>query len=90
MAPLVTGLTNAVGNVTRNIPPMPWGPPQQQQQAPIQPPSSPGMNEQMTYTLNQLLSMGFSNHNGDLARLVHSKNGHLENVLNSLFPPASN
>ena len=93
MAPLVSGITNTIGNVTRNIPTLTWSHAprglQHQMSPHTQPQQSPELNEQMNYILNQLLSMGFSNHNGDLARLVAAKNGNLEDVLNSLFPPAA-
>jgi len=53
------------------------------------PNTPPELNDRMQTTLNQLLSMGFSNHDGWLAKLVASKNGNLEEVLNSLFPVES-
>jgi len=89
---LMTGVSNAVGNVTRQIPIIPWGPnpqglmnwatrPGQPQEGGV-----PVLDEHGQTTLNQLLSMGFSNHDGDLARLVAAKRGSLEETLNALFP----
>lgn len=43
------------------------------------------MSPQMNATLNQLLSMGFSNHDGWLARLVQAKKGDMDAVLTALF-----
>lgn len=93
---VMNGITNTVGQVVRNIPIVPWSPSTNGNVfAPPRPQSSPEsgnngnqpeLNERMQMTLNQLLSMGFSNHDGWLARLVASKNGNLEEVLNSLFP----
>jgi len=95
---VVNGLSNTVGNVVRNIPIGSWIAPngtggsfarptqQGSTEAPSTPSGQPELSERMQMTLNQLLSMGFSNHDGWLARLVASKNGNLEEVLNSLFP----
>jgi hypothetical protein len=87
---VMEGISNAVGNVTRRYGPAAgWIPSPSSSISTLpaasqQPPQE--LNERMTMTLNQLLSMGFSNHDGWLARLVASKNGNLDDVLNSLFP----
>jgi len=92
---VMDGITNVVGNVTRRYSPTAgWIPnPPTSTPVPTPPTSLPQqatppqeLNEQMMMTLNQLLSMGFSNHDGWLARLVASKNGNLDEILNSLFP----
>jgi hypothetical protein len=75
----MSGVANSVGTALRNIP--------MAAQRPATAPPTPQLDPRMTMTLNQLLSMGFSNHDGWLARLVASKQGDLDAVLNALFPP---
>lgn len=88
VAPIVSGLASKLENMAQNISTLAWAPHQPRAPPPQQGP--PVLNEQMSYVLNQLLSMGFTNHSGDLSRLVVAKNGNLEEVLNALFPPSSN
>jgi len=86
----MNSMATTVGNATRHISTLPFAPPQRPPQpesvAPGARQEQPQLNEQMTMTLNQLLSMGFSNHDGHLARLVLAKNGNLDETLNALFP----
>lgn len=87
---LFSGVTQAMNSMVRNIPIVtnPSGPPSGNVSGP---PSGNGpqvMDVRCTTTLNQLLAMGFSNHDGWLSRLVVAKNGELEAVLNALFPVA--
>jgi hypothetical protein len=89
MQQMMNGIANTVGNATRNIPILQWSPLQPTAPAPAvnpTPQQQPTLNEHMTQTVNQLLSMGFSNHDGHLARLVLAKNGNLDETLNALFP----
>lgn len=93
---MISTTVGNIGNAVRNIPIAPWNAP-----AATATPSStpvgtaaaaggtqtgPELGDRLQQTLNQLLSMGFSNHDGWLGRLVASKKGNLEEVLNALFP----
>jgi len=78
---LLSGVSQAMNSVVRNIPIVTNPNP-----APAPSGSPPALDVKCTTTLNQLLAMGFSNHDGWLSRLVVAKNGDLEAVLNSLFP----
>jgi len=90
---LLSGVSQAVNSVVRNIPIVtnPGGP---SSMAASGTPTSSGPSSAMddamavrcNTTLNQLLAMGFSNNGGWLARLVATKNGDLEAVLNALYP----
>jgi hypothetical protein len=94
---VMNGVSKTLGTALHNIPITVRGPapnqpnmtPQQTNGA-TQPQALPALDPRMTMTLNQLLSMGFSNHDGWLARLVVSKNGDLDSVLNALFPAEQN
>jgi len=90
-------LSNTVGNIgnaVRNIPIIPWNAAAASGTRAGVDTTTPGggngnypeLGERLQQTLNQLLSMGFSNHDGWLGRLVASKKGNLEEVLNALFP----
>jgi hypothetical protein len=84
---LLSGVSQAMNSVVRNIPIVtnPGGPVSRSGEV-SGPPSIGEMDAKCTSTLNQLLSMGFSNHDQWLSRLVVAKGGNLEAVLNALFP----